>query len=990
MSGRTHLGPRFVAELKRRALHPDADIHLLMEQFRSDVGARVLYSEGDGELSILIPHHDDGFDPPKRLELALQRDLTDVLASVPKEGIVEIAGEKFSRYVVEPLRLKKRAHGDTGIGIRGDGWSPLGFGGWFFEDLRLMVDLATREDGFEIRPDVEIDPRDPRWVRLAPGQRAALEDALGRVVPEVIHVSALEEALEKADSQNGALSTALAGLDLSLSPAEASEEVGSGALGAVRPILEGLYGEGALDQDRPFTKAILTLAEDILLDRGRDGDAAAIRLAIRGEAVSSEAVVSAVGRALGVSFAKSRQVSIGLLDRTIDRQGKALGFEAVEKLRDLRAELDHQAQVELLGENLADRTVSTRTADNELRTLAKHLKGRTGVPDSFVFALASRVQSAVNAPKKRPHVIILAGPRGPGVESVLERALATVRGPKSDRATLAIHGDELRLDDPVGYLVGSPAGEAGAAKGRLIQDGPRLGERLVGRIDGLEKIAANIADPEARQRSERAFWGFVGQIEQDGWYRGYDPDVPEAAGGARIDLGGGLLVLTTSLSAKALAERVPEDVWNQLAPHVIEAEKSDAGAISVEIADAIRAAVVEAGGYQDAAVEMGDRARAMIRDLLDAGMKPDALSRTMIDFLVDRVAYGALEGSLSPKLRVDLHRGLTSSERGEVVKGWSAGRFPSLAGIGGCPFVLYDEGRFEGAAARPFSAKIIKEEAVERKELERLRALVAEYQVAMAAGDRDKAALLLENGRLAEWVASAEARIDESAYLNTLLRAEKKDLEHLNKIAEATIAGLQTDLAAANSRIDALNADLAQAKSAAKAIKSQLDVAVAERDQILRALRATEAQFEQAVRSVGDGAAGRDPNDVFKQIIANTAAGGSAGRYQRPMLEQMHLVATSQALERAGRMAHDFNKWREISEMARNYVASSNALGVPVDRRVMEGFERAARLSGNGWERNLNDAWQRDVGIPTTGVGRDPNVVGHLLRQLARLGRVRL
>jgi len=219
------------------------------------------------------------------------------------------------------------------------------------------------------------------------------------------------------------------------------------------------------------------------------------------------------------------------------------------------------------------------------------------------------------------------------------------------------------------------------------------------------------------------------------------------------------------------------------------------------------------------------------------------------------------------------------------------------------------------------------------------------------------------------------------------LKAEKKDLEHLNKIANATIGALQKDVAELNARIEALNADLQRSKAATKQIKQQLDVAIAERDRVIRTLRATEAQFEQAIRSIGDQSASRNPNDVFRQIAAT--AGTDTGRYQRPMLEQMHLVATAQALQMAGQLAHDFDKWPQITEMANNYRRSCAALGVPEDARVMDGFSRAAVLSGNGRERNLSSAWQRDVGGIAVDI-EDPNIVGYLLRQLARMGRIRL
>ncbi|MEQ8276078.1 MAG: hypothetical protein RMA76_23930 [Deltaproteobacteria bacterium] len=969
MSDYGRLGPRIREKILERSPE-QGDVHEAIEAFANDVGARLLLSEGAGEVAVLIPES-DAYEAPKRLEIS-NRDSGALIDAVPRSGSVQIEGVgRFSRYVVEPHRLEKAAGKDVALGIRGEDWSPLGFDGWFFEDLRMWVDLARRDEGLEVRSELDPEPDGETWMRLEADQRSALENVLRRVLPDVVHRSVLDEAQALAKEANGAFDAALDSIALTLgSSAPVEPELGAPAtLDAAAPVLESLFGAGVLDPDATPPKGLLELAADLLKERGLE--AAPVRLALRGDAVDRADLDAALERAMGRRFVTDREMTTSLVDAIIDRHGEAMSFADVEVLRDLRVELEERAQVELLGPQVADRTLPTASADKALDDLMKHLKGGTGVDDAALFTLASKVQGAVNAPRGRPHVVVVAGDLGPGANEVLDRAMELV-GP--DAVKLA--GDEMRLFDPVGYLTGSPMGEHGAAPSRLVADGGRL----VARIDGLEKIGAQLPDEAQRERTAESFFGFVSHLEREGWYRPADGKGANTPDG-RMQLEGGMLVLTTSDSPKALSAKMSDDVWAQLAPHVVELKTSDATRLADEIATQVRRAVMDAGEYPDAQVEIGDRARAMIRDLADAGMKPSVLSQTLIDFLVERVAYAALDGALSPKLRIDLHRGLTSKERKTVVDAWGEGTFPSLAGIGGCPLVLLDEGHFEGQA-KAFDPKIrVRGDHVDP------RLQVAEYQVALAASNRDNKELLSANQRLAEWLDAAETRISDLGYVNTRQKAEIKDLVRLNKIAEETIASLQSDLTEANVRIEGLNADLKKAKDAAEEIRAALKTAESERDEIYKTLRQTEDEFSDAVREVAGSADTRDPNAVLSQVIAT---GLTRNRFRDGLTEQLFMIATSQALERSGVFARSFNKWGEITKLAKNYVLACAALDRPVDGRILNGFERAARLSGNGRERNLAQAWERDVGLPSGYAGRDPNMLTHSIRQLARLGLIRL
>ncbi|MCA9549275.1 MAG: hypothetical protein KC933_04520 [Myxococcales bacterium] len=199
------LGPRLFEALRQRALNEAGDPHKAVDAFMeaAQAGARVLYSDGDGEVALLVPLT-DGYDGPNEIAVAPDGDPTRVLAQLDDGGVVKVEGVgRFRVFEMSPLQLKKRLAAQEGrprIAFRGeggDGWSPLGFDGWFWEDFPLVLHLAT-EGGLEVRPDVEVDPRDPSWKALEPELREFVESSLGRPVSEVVHTSTLREALDAA------------------------------------------------------------------------------------------------------------------------------------------------------------------------------------------------------------------------------------------------------------------------------------------------------------------------------------------------------------------------------------------------------------------------------------------------------------------------------------------------------------------------------------------------------------------------------------------------------------------------------------------------------------------------------------------------------------------------------------------------------------------------------------------------------------------------
>ena len=994
----TKIGPAVVAELKRRAVSKDTDIHALIEEFKAEgSGAHLIVSEGDGEVSILVPV-DDAFEGPSKLQVTRGGKSTGILDEVKRSATVEVEGVgKFYQFVLSPLKYKQGVADDTRpvLGLRGEGpdgpWSPLGLETWFWEDFMLLTDLAVR-GGVEMLPEVEVDARDPSWRKLSSDQRAFIEATLHRRVQGVVHESVIKEALDKAGADDGAISGALRSLSLALDgpplkgagqAVTAAQAVVGKAIEAAKPVLAKVLGEGLFDPEA-FPQPLLRMAEDALKEEGEVALAKTLRDARQSPgSVQRPELVAALDRVYGSGFTEARAPSLALVDRALDGFGAKLGFEEVQQLRDLREQLDYQDEVTLFGADLADQPLSTATADAKLKELHAALKKGTKADEAQVFRLASLLQAAVNVPSARPTVIVLSGESGTAADTLMKRALAA-----TESKPVEVQGAlDLRMGDPVGVLAGSPEDMPGIAKGALVRHAVADGERYVCAITGADEVGAGVPDAEGRKVAERSFWSFFGQIQRDGWFRGYDPNDPEKALGAKVELGGGIFLLRTDQKVSELKEKMPPHVWAQLAPGVIDLGGGSAESAVVELTEALRAHLVTQFGLKDAEVALAGSASSFLTDLAERGMPKGQLQQLVFDQVVPRIYFSALEGSLAPKIRIELTRGLTPKERERLRDDWLTGKVTSFAGVGASPFTIFDAGRFTPEEKTKISARVAKK-MDESAELGRLRAILAEYQLGQAADQKKMQRLLSENKQAFAKGDAAEKRIDELKFLNERAVWEIEDLTRLNQLAQKTIGELKQGLGEANARIKGLNADIGKMKKAGADLEQKLATAISERDTIKGTLRKVEGEFEAAIKGFAGEISAGDPHQVFA-LIGRTA-NGPGERYLRPLLTQLHLVATSRALQLAQSYQRDMSKFKEIAGLARAYVASSKALGVPADQRVLGLFENAARLSGNGWSRNLAADWSREVGAPSAHVGQDPGVVGNALRNLFRQLGVRL
>lgn len=980
-------------ELQRLAVHKDADTHKLVQDFCDpESGSRLVVSDDDGKVALLVPEA-DGYEGPEKLTIAPMEDPTRILDEVEKSRSLSIDGVgRFSEFILSPLRYRRALGAKDGehrmIGVRGEGpsgfWSPLGFGGFFPEDLAMLTDLANRE-GMLVRPNGElepaVDPRDPSWKKLSEPERAALELLLKRPVGLTVHQTVILEALEQAAQLgDGAIAGAVKSLTLSLDHGaeahgvEAQQAVVTVAEEEAAPALTKVFGKDLFDATKPLPKKLLELAEDVLTERNRAGDAATVRLAIRGAEVAPDDVARAVDRAFGAGFAAKRKPTLNLLDRVIDAFGAQLG-DGLGALRRLRRELDYAREAAMFGAGAIDRPLARATADKKLNEIYTHLRGKTGTDENATFMLAANLVAALNVPSDKPAVFIVSGERGGGVDTVFERAkrLTEVKPIETQAA------GELRLGDPIGFLVGAPDDDPGAARGIWVRGEGEA--RFVASIDGVEALAAQQGG-EARARTKQQFWSFVAQVQRDGWFRGYDPNDAAAAMGKKVELGGGVIFLRTTESLSDLRDSMPADVWAELAPRVVSFQKAGGAEVVASMAEKLRSYVMDAYHLKDAKIEIAESASSFIHELVEGGMAAGQVQRAVVEqMIVPQIFYAAVDGTLAPRVRIELSRELTGKERKRLVGEWLEGQFRYLPGIGPSPFEVFDAGKFSPEAAERVSAKVKRELGVQ-KEIEALRAQLADYKLG-ADGDQSQInELLAANKRLMKYLGAAEERIEVVSWKNERARWEIEDLTRLNKAANETIVTLKRDLGTANARIEKLNADLGAMKKAGKEMQALAETAKRERDEIYQALRTTENEFATAIAQMADQGGARDPGEVFETIVKAAQDGNIDGRYHKAMLQQLHNVATSRALEIAMGHARNFNKWEEITRLANGYVRASNALGVPLDGRVLEGFERAARLSGNGWNPRMAEAWEKNVGVKSGHQGEDRGVLGNLTRNV--------
>lgn len=181
----TKIGPNE----KRRILEAIAagegdDMGRLVETFvQHEPGARILVSDGDGEVSLLIPVRDE-YEGLERVQIAPTGNLANLLVDARTERHpVDIDGiGKFYEVILEPFEFRKRAKDGADpeddqvrVAIRGEGpagdWSPLGSpDAWFFDNLDALANLAA-DGGVHVVPTgggLTTPPARKGWQTTAP------------------------------------------------------------------------------------------------------------------------------------------------------------------------------------------------------------------------------------------------------------------------------------------------------------------------------------------------------------------------------------------------------------------------------------------------------------------------------------------------------------------------------------------------------------------------------------------------------------------------------------------------------------------------------------------------------------------------------------------------------------------------------------------------------------------------------------------------------
>jgi predicted nucleic acid-binding Zn-ribbon protein len=982
-----------VKELQRRAPKGTKDIQLLKKEFQEPgAGGRILASEGDGRVSVYVPVR-DGFEGIEHLDVAPHSNHTASLAHVAVETVAIPDFGTFKRATLEPLRYKSQldAKGRPLLALRGTGpdteWSPLETPGeWFTEDYHLLADLANR-GGVEVRPDVEVDPADPHWVRLSPEQREHVERSAQRRVPGVVHQDDLRHLLAQAQVGEGARAGAIQGLAQLLEPAPlnvpAARKESAAKLAAAQkkaqPVLAGLLGaDGVAPQQT--SDPLLELAHGALKDLGDRQSLAVIDAARAHRNPPAEEVAHAMDAAFGAGFFQTRVPTLSFIERVLDSRGDKLTLEQATALGSLKEELDIAEGEEMFGVADPTRPIVDEVGEQKLQKLHKFLAQGTGLDEAGIFHVASALHNALNVPSEKPTVLILSGESGSAVDTVFARAVK-MAGPHP----LEVSGaNELRLEDPVGYLVGSPADRPGSARGALVRaDQP--GERLVVALKDLDAVGEAAGAPAARESSRRSVLRLLTQARRDGSLWGYDPADDAKRRGAKVDLSNAILLVRDGRSAHAIQESLRDapELWRQVAPHVVDFGKGSAASTIAGLKETLRTHAVENFGLKGVHIDFTANTQAFLTDLYQNGMSAAQLRQMVLEHLGPRLFFAQMGETLGPSVQVDISRRLTPQQLKRVREGLIANEPVQIPGVGANPFTLV-----QGAAA-PLEAEEgidprVTYVSAERQRTAELEALVAEYQLGASTDAKEKR-------QLADHAQAADKRINELDWLNQRGEWQRDNLHRENLKAKAAIEELEGQVRTLNGRIDQLNRDLTAVKGAAQKLEGQLRTAVNERDATVRTLRAVEAEANRALqdtvreRNAAVADAVRERNATVgrlqaeaNQLIQHTASAGApsaaalfnrlnsipggGGAMTDALREQLFVNATERTLAEAGQMANLNDKATEVAQLARNYAEAAQSLGRPADPGVLNLLRNAADLSGNGWSRDPDGDWLRAAG----------------------------
>lgn len=192
-----------LSELQRRAEAAEVRGASLLNNFVQAPDEYALYSSGDGSVAALKPVR-AGVAPAERLHV-IDSDSGAVVEVAKRSEDVELAGTKFHQYQLNPLSYECDASNGrpriTLEGFTGKGGTAL----WSSdEDLLFVRDLAQRE-GLVVRPNPELGSGPTAWFDVSSDVtlRSRIEKALGFSVPDVVHQSTIDQAVEQGADVKG-------------------------------------------------------------------------------------------------------------------------------------------------------------------------------------------------------------------------------------------------------------------------------------------------------------------------------------------------------------------------------------------------------------------------------------------------------------------------------------------------------------------------------------------------------------------------------------------------------------------------------------------------------------------------------------------------------------------------------------------------------------------------------------------------------------------
>jgi hypothetical protein len=182
----TKIGP----EDKKRILQAIAagddssGMQRLVEEFvKDEPGARILYSKGDGSVSLLLPVRDE-YEKLEAVQFSPSGNKTNVLHEATRsKQTVDIEGVgRFYEFIFQPFEFRREALEQADphdqrptIALRGEGplgdWAPMGSKSTFFFDFIDVIAHLAAEGGVWVEPHAEEAklPRGRGWKPVTPG-----------------------------------------------------------------------------------------------------------------------------------------------------------------------------------------------------------------------------------------------------------------------------------------------------------------------------------------------------------------------------------------------------------------------------------------------------------------------------------------------------------------------------------------------------------------------------------------------------------------------------------------------------------------------------------------------------------------------------------------------------------------------------------------------------------------------------------------------------